>query len=83
VLFPKRVHERVLLSVNAAQHSFVTNLFCKQKKKRKIVFCLILKKKKQKTYFPFFYTKLKKCVKSFAKKAKNSFKERKTSFSMG
>jgi len=27
VLFPKRVHERVLLSVNAARHSFVTKNF--------------------------------------------------------
>jgi len=33
VLFPKRVHERVLLSVNAARHSFVTNLLFSLQKK--------------------------------------------------
>jgi cell division protein YceG involved in septum cleavage len=51
MLFPKRVHERVLLSVNAAQHSFVTNLFCLKKQKKR--------KKKQKNrvsvFFFFFF----------------------------
>jgi hypothetical protein len=85
VLFPKRVHERVLLSVNAAQHSFVTNLFFSSFKRFLLPFFVVFlaKEKKQKKEARRREKKRKAhcCVKGFTCKTKNESK--KTSFSMG